>query len=166
MEIESHTPFNAALQQNLIYLVAYFLNRSILSPSGDRNEGGSTTGINVHMWNDYAIKIASEHGYTAVVKLLLDHGADIHVDEDIPLKQTIHEHRIDTAQLLLERKADVHVKGDMPIVLASQYDDIDMIELLLAYGANIHTHHNEILKWAESNPQRKLARFLREKGLI
>ena len=42
-------------------------------------------GADVHVDNDYALKWASMNGYEGVVRLLLEAGADVHADNDLAL---------------------------------------------------------------------------------
>jgi ankyrin repeat protein len=45
-------------------------------------------GANVHAISDWTLRWASQNGHVDVVKLLLDHGADVHADNDCAIRWT------------------------------------------------------------------------------
>ena len=70
---------------------------------------------------------ACNHGYVAIVELLLDHGAFINVpgcDNDTPLHDAVQNYRHDVVSLLVSRGADCNAKYVISYgVLLHQSDD-------------------------------------------
>jgi ankyrin repeat protein len=97
---------------------------------------------NIHVLNDRAISLASQHGYKEVVALLLKHKANMHVTEE----NTYHNALVwasqcgnrDVVTLLLEHKADIHAHDDNALKWACENSQKDVVVLLLKCKANIH----------------------------
>ena len=64
------------------------------------------------MQDDESLRIASEHGNTDTVRLLLEKGANIHADNDIALRYASMNGHTDTVILLLQKGANVHGEDD------------------------------------------------------
>ncbi|KAK2595214.1 hypothetical protein QQS21_007067 [Conoideocrella luteorostrata] len=86
---------------------------------------------------------AAAEGHEAVVKLLLDNGANTEVrgkNDKTPLFWAAQHARYGTVKLLLDRGANIEAKndgGDTPLCLAARWGQRDMVKLLLDKGANI-----------------------------
>jgi ankyrin repeat protein len=101
-------------------------------------------GADVHthtaaLGKDSPLKIAARRGHAPIAKVLLDHGADIHVaDEDGP---------------------------DAPLGWAAAKGRLDVVKLLLEHGADVHATNFEgpdaPLRWADGNNHPHVARFIR-----
>ena len=50
-----------------------------------RTHEGQDAGVDVHACREMALLLASSRGHADVIKTLIKHGADIHVDGDTPL---------------------------------------------------------------------------------
>ena len=59
-------------------------------------------GANVHTLDYWALRIAAYNGHTEIVKLLLEHGADIHARDDLALRWAARNGHTDTVELLKE----------------------------------------------------------------
>jgi ankyrin repeat protein len=59
-------------------------------------------GANVHVNNDYALRVASENGHVDVVKVLLAAGANVHVYNDYALRWASDNGRVDVVLALAE----------------------------------------------------------------
>jgi ankyrin repeat protein len=59
--------------------------------------------------DDLALRYASEKGHIETVKLLLDHGADVHVDNDRALRCASDNGHTETVKVLLDHGADAEV---------------------------------------------------------
>lgn len=88
--------------------------------------------------------LAAFLGGSAVVRVLLEHGADANDDADNPFGvRPVHAaaaaHDRETMRLLLEAGADPNMRqrgGFAPLHEAAHTDDVDMARLLLAHGAD------------------------------
>ena len=58
------------------------------------------------------LKSASEQGHQAVVKSLLESGANVHADDDRALRWAARNGHHEVVKLLLERGANVHADDD------------------------------------------------------
>jgi ankyrin repeat protein len=93
--------------------------------------------------NNDALLKAVRHGDTALVKELLDKGADLEcVDNSkfTPLLNAVHARQIPIVELLIERGAKIEVKCFMglrtPLRLAAEHGDEEMVKVLLGHGAD------------------------------
>lgn len=90
------------------------------------------------------LHIAAENGFTAIVQLLLDYGADVNVQSSIkmtPLHKAARNGHLETAKFLLELGAAVNQQdseGMAPLHFAAIFGRLEMIQLLLQYGADIN----------------------------
>jgi ankyrin repeat protein len=93
---------------------------------------------------------ASYYGNVEIVRLLLDHGADLDAATgnmgEKPLHQVSYgkyrsqEDGVRVAQLLFDRGADVNTRGKddwTPLHLASYYGNVEIVRLLLDHGADL-----------------------------
>ena len=92
------------------------------------------------------------YGRTEIVKLLLDHGADLHAWYDFALRYAADDGHTDTVKLLLDRGAKIHADNDQALYLAAEYGNTETVKLLLNRGATITS---EIRRMAEriGNPE-------------
>ncbi len=78
---------------------------------------------------------------TEIIKLLLDHGADVNTtqaDDFTPLHEAAQNEMLEVSQWLLDRGAKVNAKladGKTPLALAIEYKHDEVAELLRKYGA-------------------------------
>ncbi|KAL2068468.1 hypothetical protein VTL71DRAFT_16566 [Oculimacula yallundae] len=100
---------------------------------------------------------ASEQGYLAAVKILLDAGADItasRVDGKNALSCAVGSGNAEIVALLLEKGIDTELpdlNGRTPLVEASRSGKVDIVKLLLKHGAAINSPDHEgrkALHWA------------------
>ena len=85
---------------------------------------------------------------TDLVRLLLDHGADVHM-HDICRSSTLHhaaeKGNPEIIKMILERNPEVEardVRGTTPLQAASFTGDPDVVQLLLDHGADPHARDN------------------------
>jgi ankyrin repeat protein len=86
-------------------------------------------------------------GDTALVKRLLDEGADINAKDDglTLLMKSATEGYLKTAKLLIDKKADIDAKsneGSTALMAASMAGYTKIVELLVNAGANIKAKNN------------------------
>eukprot|EP00854_Cymbomonas_tetramitiformis_P002592 gene2592-3345_t len=92
---------------------------------------------------------AALEGYTAIVELLLENGADLHCRDrfgDPALNSAIKEDRLATVETLL--KAGAQVNGDRgdsarPLNLAARFGSIPVLEALVQAGAALQIHNED-----------------------
>jgi len=92
-------------------------------------------GADVHFRNDLNLWEASCCGHYEIVKLLLEAGADVHANDDAALGWASHRGRFEIVKLLLEVGADVHDRNDA-LHWASLYGFIKIVKILIDYGAD------------------------------
>lgn len=94
------------------------------------------------------LHLAAAHGYIEIVRLLLEHGADLEAKDeygDTPLSWAIGDECAPIVHLLLKHGADVNTQN---AVLKSTplheavYDDAGIARLLIEYGANMEALDN------------------------
>jgi ankyrin repeat protein len=86
---------------------------------------------------------ASYKGRAEVIRLLLQHNADVNAIGGAnltPLHWASQEGEVDAAQILLEHGADVNAVSDYgtPLYYASLYERLEVVRLLLEHGADVH----------------------------
>ncbi len=93
-----------------------------------------------------ALGIAALCGQNAMVKLLLDHNADIDAGGVTPLFDAAHQGYKVVAETLLAHHANVNAqddKGNSPLEGAAASGNVAIVELLAAHGANVNFKDNE-----------------------
>ena len=83
---------------------------------------------------DYALCLAARQGHTEMVKLFLDHGADVHTMGDEPFQQAVMHGYSDIVECLLEAGADVHIQMDFAYGWAARHEDKATVGVLAKYG--------------------------------
>ena len=68
---------------------------------------------NIAAMKTQALRFAAERGHIDIVRLLLDHGADIHAKDDQALRKASYSGHENVVQLLLEKGADIR-RIDLP----------------------------------------------------
>lgn len=87
---------------------------------------------------------ASSEGHIEIVKILLDHGADVNYPDYgfRPLQEAFLRGHKEVVQMLLDHGADVNPLGYFrcfaraPLVLASTYGHKEVVQMLLENGAD------------------------------
>ena len=104
------------------------------------NENGST-----------ALMIASRFGYSTIVKMLLEHGADVNEKDNngsTALILSVINDNVETVKMLLDNKADVNIQsnsGSTALIYAADSDDESsekIVKMLLDHGADVHIKNN------------------------
>ena len=117
------------------------------------------------------IHFASRQGRADVIRLLLQHNADLNAtdkDNCTPLHWASEGHA-DVAQILLENGADINVVSDhgTPLCVASDYGHLKVVQLLLERGADVNIRGplgQNPFKAATVRGHTEIARLLLELG--
>ena len=118
------TPLSAAIQNGHREIVQLLLQNQA-NLHGDNGEGQSY------------LYIAAKGGYTAIVALLLDYGANI---EDAALFVAAQNGHLKTVQLLVQKGVNpnaINEDGLTPLYLAAQNGRMEIVRLLLTIGAAV-----------------------------
>jgi len=87
-------------------------------------------GINIHVYDDLALRVASDAGNLKVVKFLVEKGADIHAYNDLALRHASANGHLDVVKFLVEKGADIHAMNDYALTWASQNGHIDIVNYI------------------------------------
>jgi ankyrin repeat protein len=106
-----------------------------------------TRGEDVNTWSGYhetPLQAASYMGHIDVVRVLLDHGANLNTidKKNTPLISAYDGRHLEIMRLLLERGADVDALDDFsdPVLnLASKRGQAEVVHLLLQHNANVNS---------------------------
>ena len=90
-------------------------------------------GADVHAYDDYALRWASNNGHLEVVRLLLQNGADVHAKNDYALRWASYNGHLEVVKLLLQNGADVHVDNDFVFRWASRNGHLEVVKLIEEY---------------------------------
>jgi len=100
-------------------------------------------GADINYHNDYdgsVLSVAAWNGHTAIVKILLDRGADTEVGAyGTPLHQACRQGNLELVRLLLDRGAQINSENnghDTPLCSAVREGRIDVARYLLDRGAD------------------------------
>lgn len=105
-----------------------------------------------------ALVSACEEGYTELVKLLLEKGADIHTEESNSLRRASKHGHIEIVKLLLENGANIHAGKDSALYVSCVNGHTDIVKLLVEKGADIYT--TSALQQAAYKGHIEIAKFL------
>lgn len=85
---------------------------------------------------DWSLQRASLHGYTDIVRTLLEDGrANVHGDGNRALQWACRRGHVPCIELLLDHGANVHDRGDQALGLAIVYGHVPAVNTLLHRGA-------------------------------
>jgi hypothetical protein len=73
---------------------------------------------------------ASLYGHLAVVKLLLESGAEVHAQNNYAIRWASFNDHLDVVKLLVESGAEVHAQNNYAIRCASFNGNLDVVKLL------------------------------------
>jgi hypothetical protein len=161
---------NVPKQMTSLHLAAYFgvdeaVQFLISSDSPDPEDSYGRTPLS---W-------AAESGHEAVVKLLLDKGAELETKDTeygrTPLSWAAETGREAVVKLLLDKGAELETKpnnGRTPLSWAAESGHEAVVKLLLDKGAELETKDTEYgrtpLSWAAGNGREAVVRLLLDKG--
>jgi len=134
---------------------------------------GANINAQEKLYGNTALVVASKYGYTEIVKLLLEAGADVNVknkDGETALMKASYNGYTEIVKMLIDAGADVNIKdryGTTALMLASLYGYTEIVELLIKAGANVNiknSYGGTALRWASANGSTKIVELLKEAG--
>lgn len=132
--------------------------------------------VNKYRKNLFPLWVATANNDTAMVRLLLKHGADIEqlTKGEAPITALIlpiQEGHLETVKILVESGANIHVKGPAnqpPVRVAARNGHLEILKYLIEKGADFEDKTADDgatpLEGAASKGHLDLVRFLVEKG--
>jgi len=121
-------------------------------------------GADIHAWDDYALRWASEFGHFEIVKFLVEKDADIHSRGDYALRWASRNGHFEVVKFLVEKGADIHFLDNYALRCASEYDQLEVVKFLVEKGADIHVWDDYALRRASQNGHLEIVKFLIKKG--
>jgi ankyrin repeat protein len=85
--------FIMACQEGKLELVKYFIE----------------LGVDIHVKNEWGLRISAKRNHLEIVKYLIEKGADIHADEDRSLRESVEHGYTEIMKYLIEKGADIGV---------------------------------------------------------
>jgi ankyrin repeat protein len=79
---------------------------------------------------------ASENGNLEAIKYIIKNDGDVHITEDYPLRIAADLGYFDIVQFLTENGADINVDENYPIKVAAKNNHLKIVEYLVSQGAN------------------------------
>jgi ankyrin repeat protein len=102
-----------------------------------------------NVYNDpSALVFAAKCGYNDIVKLLIDHKANIHAFSYKAFLGAVKYCSIDVVRYFLDHGADIHAHRDSAIIIAIQRRNADLARMLLDYGANVNAQFGRPMVFA------------------
>ncbi len=120
--------------------------------------------VNIHVYNDAALRAAVDYGHPTVTKYLISQGANIHANDDEALRTAAAQGRLPMVKYLLSQDADVHACNDMALQNATYNGHLKIVEILVSNGANIHRWDEHPLILPASGRHGKVGKYLLSKG--
>jgi hypothetical protein len=90
--------------------------------------------VDIHAFNDIALRAGAAGGSAAVIKTVLYLGANVHAADDQALGVAAHRGHTEIVEILLDHGADIHAKNDVVLFLAIQSGKADTVKLILDRG--------------------------------
>ena len=116
---------------------------------------------------------ASYRGYTEIVQILIDKGADVNAQGDYGYTALIAASAIghtEIVQILIDKNAKVNEKnngGYTALLVASQNGHTKVVQLLLDKGADVNAQAKDghsALMWASQNGHTEIVQLLKNAG--
>ena len=121
-------------------------------------------GINIHAYDDWALRCAAQNGYLEVVRYLIENGANIHAYDDCAFRYSSENGHLEVVQYLIDKGADIHTYNDDALKYAAINGYLEVVRYLIDKGANIHADNDYALRYAARNGYLEVVRYLINKG--
>ena len=119
-------------------------------------------GVDIHAGNDHVLGLSCQRGYFDIVRLLVEHGANIKADNNNALRATIFSGQIVIFNFLAEKDVDVdfHINDEFLLRSACCYGRLEIVKYLVDKGANIYAQNDYALQYATRNNYYKIVDYL------
>jgi hypothetical protein len=117
-------------------------------------------GANIHVRDDYALRVASSNGHLEVVKYLVELGANIHAQDDYALRYASSNGQLEVVKYLVELGANIHARDDYALRYASSNGQLEVVKYLVEIGANIHAQNDAALRYASEMGHLEVVKYL------
>lgn len=85
-------------------------------------------------------------GRLEMIIILLQNGADVHINNDNCLLESAMKGKLNIVVALLNGGANVHVKDNLALFMAARRGHAQMVTLLLERGADLHARNDTVLQ--------------------
>ena len=110
--------------------------------------------------DNYAVKLASVHGYLEVVKYLVSLGANIRAQYDWSLRWASHNGHLNIVEYLVSIGADINAEHDWAVRHASKNGWLGIVKYLVSVGADINAENDYAVRWASHYEQLEMVEYL------
>jgi ankyrin repeat protein len=152
--IANNAPLIIAVKGNHIEAVKYLLTVSKVDPASN---------------NNLAIRTASDFGFSKIVELLLENGANPAVNGNECIISASAGGKLDVVKLLLkDQRVDPSAKGNEAIIRASIYEHQEVIDLLLSdsrVNPKAVENYNNMIKAAKNDDVNDIKLILNSKKI-
>ena len=121
------------------------------------------TGINIHEYDDIALRVSAENGYLNVVQYLVEKGANIHSHHEHALRLSAERGHLDVVRYLVEKGANIHAINDYALRLSARNGHLDVVQYLVEKGANIDADNDYALRLSAENGYSNVMQYLVKK---
>ncbi len=116
------------------------------------------TKVDIHKGNNIALRIACLNGYIDIVKILVEHGANIRDFEDRALRWSCENGHFEVAEFLLDNGSPVNLQNNLKCTAVKGH--LDIVKILVERGANVT---QEVVDYAIKSKNNRLVQWLIEK---
>lgn len=117
-------------------------------------------GNDIHLEDDFALRLAIEKGYSDIVRYLVKAGADIHVGNDFALRNALYNDDYDLIKFLIEHGANTNVNGGLVLEFAVLNNNFDLFKLCIKHGADIYVKDSYIFTLTNDIKYNKMYLYL------
>jgi len=121
-------------------------------------------GVDIHAYNDDAIRLAAENGHLKIVQYLVEKGADMDANDSVTIISASRGGHLPVVQYLVEKGANLHANSDEAFRVAAENGHLSVVRFLVERGADILVENNEALINAIKGGHEDVVKYLFSKG--
>lgn len=99
-----------------------------------------------------------------MIRIFVDHGADILWADSMPLRAAARNGHLDVVKFLIEKGCDIAACDNQPLYFSAWHGHLDVVRYLVAQGADIHAGGDLALCKAVEGGHLDVVKFLVEQG--